>query len=231
VVVQRHVSSQSPRYTSLHRNGLGPNHQIIRKYHLPVRLVLQPGPGNALREEKPLICSGKAFLIEHPSSGKRIVFDLGVRKEPNGTRAPFLCGILDKFRVVFRPDTAETLLDGGVDLNSISSIIWRSVLLFSFSVLSLILYDLAATLIGIIAVCLDLPIIAKRPYADLSQAIQTSFQMLPSSWVQEHKKLSGPDGLTARMHVLSRVTSSTCLDHSTGIHQLTRPKRTRHTRD
>jgi hypothetical protein len=189
-------------------------------------LFFQPGPGNASREEKPLICSGKAFLIEHPSSRKRIVFDLGVRKEPNEILAPFLCDILEKFRVVFGPDTAETLQDGGVDLNSISSIIWRSVLLFSFSVLSLILYDFAATLIGIIAVCLHLPIIVKRPYADLSQAIQTSFQMLPSSWVQEHKKLFGPDGLTARMHILSRATSGACLGRSTCIHELTRPKRT-----
>jgi hypothetical protein len=70
-------------------------------------LFFGPGLGNASREGNPLICSGKAFLIEHPSSGKRIVFDLGVRKEPNGTRAPFLREILDQFRVVFGPDTAD----------------------------------------------------------------------------------------------------------------------------
>jgi hypothetical protein len=71
-----------------------------------------------------------AFLIEHPQLKRRVLFDLGIRKDlkniapaayktfaqPDGS-LPF---IIDK-------DVPEQLVDGGVPLTSIDTLIWRSV--------------------------------------------------------------------------------------------------------
>jgi hypothetical protein len=79
--------------------------------------------------------AGYAFLLEHPGSGRRVLFDLGVRKDfenlsplikktfggPDG-QSPF----------VVEKDVPDQLIDGNVTLESIDTIIWRSVPLLVF---------------------------------------------------------------------------------------------------
>jgi hypothetical protein len=77
-----------------------------------------------------LMLSSWIFLIEHPKLKRRVLFDLGIRKDlknlapaayqaiarPDGT-PPF---VIDK-------DIPELLVDGDVSLESIDTIIWRLV--------------------------------------------------------------------------------------------------------
>lgn len=70
-----------------------------------------------------------AFLIEHPIYG-RIMFDLGYRKDEEGF-SPAVKGLLALWAsmgpYVMAPngDVAERLTAGGIDLDSIKSVIWR----------------------------------------------------------------------------------------------------------
>jgi glyoxylase-like metal-dependent hydrolase (beta-lactamase superfamily II) len=75
-----------------------------------------------------VVIDSYAFLIEHPRSGRRVLFDLGLRKDfenlspgalkafgnPDGT----LPLTVDK-------DVPTQLIEGGVPLESIDTIIWR----------------------------------------------------------------------------------------------------------
>jgi hypothetical protein len=97
-------------------------------------LAFTPARGSSAKEESPLVCGGKSFLIDHSPSGKRIVFDIGIRKEDGEPEAPFLRTVISKFQVKYGPDTAETLRRGGMDPKSVDSIIWRHV--FSYCGLS-----------------------------------------------------------------------------------------------
>jgi len=65
-----------------------------------------------------------AFLIEHAATGRRVMFDLGVRKDPeNG--APRIAEMFKAgWAMPVERDIAEQLVDDGVDLGSISAAIW-----------------------------------------------------------------------------------------------------------
>ena len=72
-----------------------------------------------------LDCPAFSFLIEHPS-GRKLVFDLGVRKDwENGPQR-----IVDRIKdggwsVTAEKDVAQILREGGVDPKDIEAIIWR----------------------------------------------------------------------------------------------------------
>lgn len=77
-----------------------------------------------------LTCPVFAFLIENTSTKQRVMFDLGPRKDlENG--APFIAGLV-KAGVMSMPvskDIVEQLEESGVELSSISAVIWRYVLM------------------------------------------------------------------------------------------------------
>ncbi|KAJ7258722.1 beta-lactamase-like protein [Mycena haematopus] len=66
-----------------------------------------------------------AFLVEHKQSNTRLMFDLGIRKDPQNTppiiSVPFAAGIaqLEPYK-----DIATLLQEGGINLTSINTVIW-----------------------------------------------------------------------------------------------------------
>ncbi|KAJ7754484.1 beta-lactamase-like protein [Mycena metata] len=67
-----------------------------------------------------------AFLIEHTSTGRRVMFDLGARKDLENA-APAVGALFKSFPDVAMPidrDIVEQLEDHGVALNSINAVIW-----------------------------------------------------------------------------------------------------------
>ncbi|KAH7927167.1 hypothetical protein BV22DRAFT_1032176 [Leucogyrophana mollusca] len=66
-----------------------------------------------------------SFLIEHPTSGKRLVFDLGVRKDPMNY-PPAVVEMFEKgvFGATVEKDVATLLEEGGIPLNSVNAVIW-----------------------------------------------------------------------------------------------------------
>lgn len=73
-----------------------------------------------------LDCPAYSFLIEHPANGRKVLFDLGVRKDWKNL-AP---RIADRIRgggwqVTVEKDVAEILEEGGVKLADVNAIIWR----------------------------------------------------------------------------------------------------------
>jgi hypothetical protein len=80
--------------------------------------------------------AGYAFLIQHPRTGRRIMFDLGTRKDIQNL-AP---KVLDIFKSVdltpdghipffVTKDVPDQLVAGNVSLSSIDTVIWRLVLM------------------------------------------------------------------------------------------------------
>merc|ERR1711939_336883 len=66
-----------------------------------------------------------AFLIEHPASGKKVMFDLGVRKDYWNLPASMqkrLGFVVPALRV--DKDVTEILQEKGLELDEISSVIW-----------------------------------------------------------------------------------------------------------
>lgn len=91
---------------------------------LPVSMMVQPQyKGYDFMDAAPCL----AFLIEHPS-GKRVMFDLGVRKDWK-TMAPSVHEVLKRIgcELTVKKDVAEILQEHGVELDSVDAIIWRCV--------------------------------------------------------------------------------------------------------
>ena len=73
-----------------------------------------------------LACPAYSFLIENEELGRKIVFDLGVKKEWEQLPKPFLDRISKAGATCDRgKDVYEVLRDGGVELRGIESVIWR----------------------------------------------------------------------------------------------------------
>ncbi|KAJ6584952.1 hypothetical protein B0H19DRAFT_1249867 [Mycena capillaripes] len=72
-----------------------------------------------------LRCPVLAFLVEHVPTGRRVMFDLGLRKDIENA-APFVAEVFKSGRGVMPVDRdiVEQLADDGVNLNSISAVIW-----------------------------------------------------------------------------------------------------------
>ena len=67
-----------------------------------------------------------SFLIEHQSSGRKLLFDLGVRKDWENMPSTIVKRIKDGgFTVTVEKGIAEILQAGGVAPKDIEAIIWR----------------------------------------------------------------------------------------------------------
>jgi hypothetical protein len=74
----------------------------------------------------PLNATGFTFLIEHAPSEKKVIFDLGIRK--NRSRdSPKAKERTGNYPVKITQDVADQLMNAGVDLASIDTVIWRYV--------------------------------------------------------------------------------------------------------
>ena len=79
-----------------------------------------------------------SFLIEHPPSSRRVLFDLGLRQDWHNL-APEVVGYIKKegWSITVEKDVAEILSEGGVKLDTIEAVIWRqsscTLLIFSSS--------------------------------------------------------------------------------------------------
>lgn len=82
--------------------------------------IKDPLPGHEL-----LQCPAYSFLVEHPS-GRKVLFDLGIRKDVNGLAPAVLNRFKGKVTLDVEDDVAGILKnDGRVGLEEINSIIWR----------------------------------------------------------------------------------------------------------
>ncbi len=73
-----------------------------------------------------LDCPAFSFLIEHASSGRKLLFDLGVRKDWENSPAMIVKRIKDGgWKVTVEKGVAEILQEGGVAPKDIEAIIWR----------------------------------------------------------------------------------------------------------
>lgn len=73
-----------------------------------------------------LDCPAFSFLIEHASSGRKVLFDLGVRKDWENSPAMIVKRIKNGgWEVTVEKGVAEILQEGGVAPKDIEAIIWR----------------------------------------------------------------------------------------------------------
>lgn len=73
-----------------------------------------------------LDCPAFSFLIEHTASGRKILFDLGVRKDWENLPAVIVKRIKDGgWNVTIEKGVADILQEGGVAPKDIEAIIWR----------------------------------------------------------------------------------------------------------
>ena len=89
---------------------------------IPYSLILTP----PYRGLDAIDCPAFSFLIEHQSSGRKLLFDLGVRKDWENLPAMMVKRIKDAgWSVKIDKGVAEILQEGGVSPNDIEAIIWR----------------------------------------------------------------------------------------------------------
>lgn len=84
-------------------------------------LMVQPTIANF----KTVICPSYSFLITHPSTNRRLVFDLGVRQNWEENPKPVVDRIKKGgFKITVEKDVAQTLGENGVPTEEIESVIW-----------------------------------------------------------------------------------------------------------
>ncbi|KAJ7790702.1 hypothetical protein B0H14DRAFT_2938448 [Mycena olivaceomarginata] len=93
----------------------------MRDVSAPAEGLFQPIPAGRESFNVPVF----AFLVEHVTTGRRIMFDLGPRKDQENSAPPFPEMIkAGLFTMPVDRDITEQLVDNGVDLKSISAVIW-----------------------------------------------------------------------------------------------------------
>ena len=71
-------------------------------------------------------CPAYSFLIEHPPSGRKVLWDLGIRKDWENLAPRIVKSIRDGgAQVTVEKGVAEILEEGGIKLGDVDSIIWR----------------------------------------------------------------------------------------------------------
>lgn len=65
------------------------------------------------------------FLIRHKASKRTVLFDCGARKDWRQALAPSIVDVVAQAEIRVEKNVDEILIDGGVDLEDINSIIWR----------------------------------------------------------------------------------------------------------
>jgi hypothetical protein len=87
------------------------------------RFMAPPIPGLETFETSPSL----SFFIEH-SSGRRLIFDLGIRKDYQNYSASIAEYLpTTNYAIQVEKDVADILKDGGIELSSIEGVIWRLV--------------------------------------------------------------------------------------------------------
>ncbi|KAJ7692333.1 beta-lactamase-like protein [Mycena olivaceomarginata] len=91
-----------------------------RAVSIPAAMFMQPVLAGHEAYRAPVF----AFLVEHAATGRRVMFDLGVRKDPENA-APRIAEMFKAgWAMPVERDIVEQLGDEGVDLGSIDSVIW-----------------------------------------------------------------------------------------------------------
>jgi hypothetical protein len=85
------------------------------------RFMAPPVPGLETFNTSPSLC----FLLEH-SSGRKLVFDLGIRKDYHNY-SPNIAAYLPttKYHIQVEKNVGDILQDGGIALTDVEAIIWR----------------------------------------------------------------------------------------------------------
>lgn len=65
-----------------------------------------------------------SFLLENKTKGKRVLFDLGLRKDSEGW-SPAIQELAKAFGLSVDKDVPTQLTEGGVHLDSVDAVIWR----------------------------------------------------------------------------------------------------------
>lgn len=95
-----------------------------RLQDIPTAIFMEP----SIKGYEMLRCPAYSFLIEHPRDGRKLLFDLGVRKDWENLPPTILKNIKDwNAKVNVERGVAEILEEGGVRPQEVEAIIWRSV--------------------------------------------------------------------------------------------------------
>jgi hypothetical protein len=85
------------------------------------RFMAPPVPGLETFKTSPSL----SFFIEHPS-GRRLVFDLGIRKDYQNYSASIAEYLpTTNYNIQVEKNVADILEDEGIELSSIEAVIWR----------------------------------------------------------------------------------------------------------
>ncbi|KAI4201314.1 MAG: hypothetical protein LQ350_003352 [Teloschistes chrysophthalmus] len=88
---------------------------------IPTDLMMEPHIDNF----DVLDCPAFSFLIEHPKSHQKVLFDLGVRKDWENLSARIVKRLKDGgWQVEVEKGVADILKENNVDLKSINAVIW-----------------------------------------------------------------------------------------------------------
>ena len=94
------------------------------RLQVPSKILLEP----EIRGFDFLDCPSFSFLIEHPTSSRKLLFDLGMRKDWENL-APVIWSQIKTIgsKITVSKGVADILIDGGVKPEAIEAIIWRQV--------------------------------------------------------------------------------------------------------
>jgi hypothetical protein len=100
--------------------------RMLDSFHggFPNSLFFAP---DAMAPTTPLVeVAGWAFLLEHARTGRRVMFDLGLRQDFHNL-APAAASQVAALSLNISEDITTQLVKGNVSLSSIDSVIWRFV--------------------------------------------------------------------------------------------------------
>ncbi|KAF4446028.1 putative metallo-beta-lactamase superfamily protein [Fusarium austroafricanum] len=89
----------------------------------PMSFFLDPPILDDFQSKHELFSPAFVFLIEHQQSHRRVVFDLGIRKNLDDN-PPAVLSYHKHFKIQTGEEVFDVLQDGGVDLESIEAVIW-----------------------------------------------------------------------------------------------------------
>jgi hypothetical protein len=85
------------------------------------RFMAPPVPGLETFKTSPSF----SFLIEHPS-GRKVVFDLGIRKDHNNYSASIAKYLpTTNYDIQVEKNVADILEEGGIKLGDVEAVVWR----------------------------------------------------------------------------------------------------------
>jgi hypothetical protein len=70
-------------------------------------------------------CPVYAFYIEHATTKRRVMFDLGFRKDPENLAPVVAANYASAFNIKVERDVPDRLKEAGIPLESVEAVIWR----------------------------------------------------------------------------------------------------------